>query len=296
MKIELVPKLEGHYKMVATDVITGKQRIVADWFPNVITNIGLNRMGTGGVRDYCMVGSGNNVPTVFDTSLQSQVASTYISVNNSVSGRSSPPYYGIALKTFRFDPGAAAGNLSEVGIGWTTVDTFSRALILDTFGMPTTITILPSEYLDVIYELRMYVPTDDEFFEIYLEGVRHTVTMRASSATSTNWAPQLDADISFWSTNQTAYSGPIGDITSTPSGNSSSQYANHFSYENNSLTRKGYSIFGLDEANYAGGIKSFTMYTYYQIGSYQMQFDPPIPKDNTRTWRIDYGVTWARKD
>lgn len=295
MTINLSPKVQGFYKITATDSISGKTRVVADWFPNLITNAGLNRMGVGGVQTTCMVGSGNSLPSVLDTTLQFQVASTTSITAQSDTAKTVPPYYGVTTRNFRFNPGVAAGNLSEVGIGWTNILCFSRALILDSSNNPTTITVLPSEYLDVVYELRLYPPLEDEHFELFLEGNKHLITLRASSVTSNEWAPSLSSGVWFWTpASQTTYSGGIGSITSTPSGLSHSVGANNFEYENNSLTKKGYAIFSLDQSNYPGGIRSMRFYTYYCAGMYQMEFDPPIPKDSTKTFRIDFGVTWAR--
>ncbi len=96
----------------------------------------------GSVGDYmstCMVGSGNAAPAETDTALQARASTSNINVQSNNSNVS--PRYGWRRRTFRFAAGAAAGNLSEVGVGWTTTAVFSRALILDGSGNPTTITV-----------------------------------------------------------------------------------------------------------------------------------------------------------
>lgn len=296
------PTVCGYYKIEATNFITGEKRIVADWFPNLITDIGLNRIGQGNPHDRCMVGSGSTPPSVLDTNLQAQVAVTTSTQSTTRGASSSLPYYGWARTTYRFAMGVAAGNLSEVGVGWANSNgVFSRALILDGGGNPTTITILSNEFLDVTYELRCYSPTDDSIFNINLAGNLYVCTVRASRATSNRWAPDFNSAISFSGANQTiVYSGSIGSVSSSPSGSSASVTGTTIAYSANSLTRRGYGVFDLNQANWVGGIQSaeFMSSTYsgsYGIGSYQIGFSPAIPKDNTRTFRFDFGISWARR-
>lgn len=304
MRIDMIqnrPSVAGYYKIEATNFITGEKRVVADWFPNLITDIGLNRIGQGNIHDRCMVGAGSSLPSVLDTSLQTQVAVTTTVQSVTHGTVSTLPYYGWARTTYRFSMGAAAGNLSEVGVGWADNGVFSRSLILDGSGNPTTITILSNEFLDVTYELRCYSPTDDSIFNINLAGQMYVCTVRAANATSDVWSPRFNNAVSLsGSFNTHVYSGVIGPVTGAPSGSSTSVTATTIPYDNNSLTRRGYGVFGLEQANYAGGIQSArfvsrTRSSGYGIGAYQIGFSPAIPKDNTRTFRLDFGISWARR-
>ena len=108
-------------------------------------------------------GTGNSTPVVSQTILDNQtgVSSSGIETYGSTT---SSPYYGYKIFTFRFNQGIAAGNISEIGVGWsgtTPLQLFSRTLIKDINGDPTTITVLADETLDVIYELRLYAPETD---------------------------------------------------------------------------------------------------------------------------------------
>jgi hypothetical protein len=300
-KIDLKPSMSGFYKIEAVDKDTLERRVVADWFPNLITDNGLNAFGTKGVLARCMVGSGANPPTVSDTILQTQIAVTTTVTVSTQSAATTAPYYGSTLRTYRFDAGVAAGNLSEVGIGWLDVGTsycFSRALILDSGGFPTTITILSNEFLDVTYELRCYVPTSDVVTSITLAGTSYTCTIRPMQATvAAYWSPPATTPItaSPSSPNSSAYAGPISAlVTGSPSGTTGAGSNTAIAYENNSLTRKGYAEFALGSANFGGGIQSISFYTN-GVGVYQVGFSPTIPKDITKTFRFDYGVSWARR-
>lgn len=122
--------IAGRYKLTAIKP-DGSKRELSDWFPNLITDIGLERMGVGAFITTCVVGSGNATPQFTDSQLQSRVASTTtIQTNSYASGVGAPDYYCYYSLTFRFPIGAAAGNLSEVGVGWSSSSLFSRALIL----------------------------------------------------------------------------------------------------------------------------------------------------------------------
>lgn len=305
VKANLKPSVAGYYKIEAVNADTGEKRVVADWFPNLITNIGLNGMGNKAVLTTCSVGSSSTTPAVTDSDIGSLVARTSTITYNGSTTSGSSPYYGSYITTWRFGIGVAAGNLSEVTTGWvetTTYYAFSRSLILDGSGNPTTITILSNEFLDITYELRLYAPTDDVVMDITLAGDTYHCTVRPASVTTTFWGPNLynyGGPKILYGGYVSVYSGTIGAVTGGPSGtsvaaDSSGSYLSALTYESNSLTRKWYVIFGLDSANFSGGIQSL-YFSIVNFGQWQIGFSPAIPKDNTKTLRLDFGVTWARK-
>src|SRR5690606_8917143 len=123
--------------------------------------------------------------------LGSRIASSNTVPSNTAGTTSAAPYYTWMRKTFRFAAGVATGNLSEVGISWlTTGALFSRALILDSGGLPTTITVLADEVVDVTYEFRIMAKTDDETGSVTFTGSiggTYDWTMRSVSvATNSN--------------------------------------------------------------------------------------------------------------
>lgn len=193
MNIELHHGVAGFYKIEAVRVDQDGQeigrRVVADWFENLITNQGLDRLGGDYVSDtirYCLVGSGSTAPTNGDTQLVSAVASTSTQQVSTSGAQPSAPYFGWQRKTYRFGAGVAAGNLSEVGIGWgpSGAVLFSRALIRDGSGNPTTITVLADEILDVTYELRNYPFLDGIAGSFTIGATTYTTEMRAANVTS----------------------------------------------------------------------------------------------------------------
>lgn len=293
-------KLCGFFKMEAIRP-DGRKRLVADWFPNLITDAGLNRMAYGGYLNACHVGTNNTPPNVLNNSLVGYVGGTTTVQSSSYGAQSTAPYYGWKRITYRFNVGVATGNLAEVGIataaanGGSTV-LFSRALILDINSNPTTITILPDEVLDVTYELRNYPPLVDVPQTLTITGSgSHDMVTRAAFVTSSSWGLYLGGGVSFNTSGVDGFvfNGSIGAITSGPSGNSSnvSQY-NVGSYVENSLERSGGYGFGLNQGNLAGGITAARYQT--TLGYYQTSFSPAITKDATKTLSFVFKTTWAR--
>lgn len=298
--IEFKAELAGRYKLVAKRLnafgeVIG-ERMLADWFDNNITTIGLNHIGTGGLHSYCRVGSGSTPPADANTALVSQIGFTN-AVQASATGHSaSAPWYGYTRTTYRFAAGDATGNVSEVGIGWadTGATLFSRALVRDAEGDPTTITVLADEVLDVTYELRNYAPTADTTFDLVIAGVTYHVTGRACNANS-EWSPQLLLQYgSTFGPNFKAFTGAIGTVIEEPSGSGlDTVTGENATYSNNSMQRTGSATWGLTVGNDAAGIRSVKMMT--QIGSsFQFDFGANIPKDETKTLTLGYRYSWAR--
>ena len=293
--------VSGHFTMMTTNTKTGEQKVVAS-FPNLILDAGLERMGTGNYLDVCRVGSGTSLPTVLQTQLDAKIASTDTVQTQPRGAQATPPYYGWRRKTFRFAAGTATGNLSEVGVGWGNITTdnflFSRALILDGGGLPTTINVLADEVLDVIYELRLYPPlTDTVVTGLDLGLSTHDVTIRAGRVTDGNyWGKGLGRLVNFnvtgFSYTTYAYNGGIGAITATPSGSQSGLNVAEASYAANSREQKGVLTCSLNEANLAGGILAIETPT--TLGTYQFGFSPAIAKDATRVLKLDLKVSWSR--
>src|SRR5690606_4303633 len=140
-----------------------------------------------------VVGSGSATPQFTDTSLQNPVA--FASANSVLDSQSSNyvrGWYEITVR-HQFGQGQAAGNLSEIGIQHTSASgpLCSRALILDGQGNPTSITVLPDDFLTCYYTLRIMIPKEDVVFNIDVDydedGIVPTVvTGRPLNANSTD--------------------------------------------------------------------------------------------------------------
>lgn len=290
---------QGLFKLEAVRP-DGRRRMLADWFPNLVTDVGLNRIGTGSYLSACHVGVNNTAPTVSDTALAGYVGGTTTVQASSTGNTTISPYYCWKRITYRFAVGAATGNIAEVGIATIAALSgsilFSRALILDEFGAPTTVTVLADEQLDVTYELRLYPPLVDVTgsFTISGSGV-HTYTLRASGVTSNIlWGYYLGgvASMSHRDTELDVYNGNIGTITQAPSGSAAGTGMGNAAYGNNNLYRDASGGYGLNYGNLAGGIRSVRFET--TLGCFQYQVDPIIDKTNIKTLSLTNRVSWGR--
>mgnify|MGYP001391946184 CR=1 FL=1 len=306
--------MSGWYKIEKLKVdahgraIEASRTVVADWFPNIITDQGLNRPGSA--ADWlaaCQVGSGSAAPAASNTSLASFIAGSTTIQAQSSGAQASAPFFGWRRNTYRFAAGVGTGNLSEVGIGWaaTGATLFSRALILDAGLNPTTITKLADEVLDVTYEIRNHPPTSDATGNITITGSGvHAFVTRAAVVTSGagSWAINNVAGDQFGiaaSTSGTVYNGAIGAVTATPSGSIATGLTPARSaYSNNSYQRLGTVTAGLNGGNVADGIRSILLNyggSSGGAGVFQTEFTPPIPKTASNQLTLNVTHTWARR-
>jgi hypothetical protein len=297
------PRVAGRFTLVVTRP-DGRRRVAAE-FDNMVTDGGLERMGIGSFRDACVVGTGSAVPQEADAQLEAFRARSTINAPGipGATAQSTPPYYIQGNTGFRFAQGAASGNLTEVGIGWAlpgaAYGLFARALIVDTLGNPTAVTVLADEVLDVYYSLRIYPPTVDATYDIVISGVTYACISRAAQVTSAiSWAVPAGR-VQFTGFNGSnaaplAYNGLVGPITGGPSGvGVANAGISNEAYSANSLRQDAVLSWGLDQGNVPGGIRSVLYQT--SVGVYQTQFTPAIPKDNTMVLSVGFRVGWGRR-
>ncbi|HEY0955837.1 MAG TPA: hypothetical protein VGE36_13815 [Roseateles sp.] len=305
--------LHGHFTLT----VSGGKRgtvVLAD-FDNMILDAGLNYVAGGGTSasGYCQVGTGTTPVAAGQTTLANYLANTASVSRDWGSGVyvAGPPAYKWDYKTYRFTTGVAAGNLTEVGIGWTSSgNLFSRALILDGGGSPTTITVLSDETLDVTYTLRVYAPSDVTG-TIPLAGIDYGFTLRAAAMASGGTGTWNAADLMrAGMANAAAANAPVysGAISATPGGVPSgssvggSAVCTVSAYVANSLQRNVEYRLDLNQANLGGGFKSMYVLVSGNLGGggsspthgYQIEFSPNVPKDNTKVLRLNFTFSLAR--
>lgn len=321
--IDLNTQMAGRFKIEAFKAkvnsdgelveMPGSRHVKADWFDNIITDQGLNRIGTSSPLSsisYCHVGTGNAAPAATDTALANFLAASN-TVEDDTSGAQagSAPYYVYRQRTIRFSAGAAAGNLAEVGMGWASSGTvlFSRALILDGGGSATTITVQSDEYLDVTYEIRIYPPSGDATGTITLDGEVYDYTARACEVDAytqfSGWSLDDKANAkSPYTYSHTAYDGNIGTVLQSPSGSSASvgsvSDVTENAYSDSSLQASVSATWGINYGNLGSGIRSVRFkvgWTFWQIEFSAQSDSSTIPKDNTKSLTLTVTHSWARK-
>lgn len=312
--------MEGWIRMVAHKVDADgniiSTREAAPWFHNLITDAGENMLaGISSWRSYCHVGSGNTPPTVSDASLITRIATVGDageSFRSSYASGASPDRFIAHVTMYRFAVGVAAGNISEVGFGGTTAGTplFSRALIQDLSGNPTSITVLSDEILDVYYEFRVYPPADTGHTGIVtISGVDYAYECRPAQVTSRNayystaWGSPASSRFALQTGTGTydneksrVYPGVIGPATSVPAGSYGRGFTSAVSGPYVPGTKELVCTGTIDLASGnlpAPGFRCLVLSS--SIGLFQVQFTPAIPKTNANTFSLTLKFTWGRR-
>lgn len=295
--IDLREECEGYYKIEAVKA-DGSRRLLADWFPNLILDAGLDRMGSN--SDYlnsCQVGSGSTAPVATQTTLVARVAGTSTKPSDTSANSGSEPYFARRTVTFRFSQGVATGVLAEVGVGWAiTGSLFSRALILDALGNPTTITVLSDESLDVTYELRMYVWTGENSGVISLRGESYDSVQKSANAAAWSLSgSNLNAGTASGVGTARAFTGSISAaIAGSPSGADigPAEYT-VTEYTAGSLYRVINLTAGLSQWNNASGIGAIRLTMGW--GAWQLGFTPNIQKTSSDILTFQIRHSWGRR-
>ena len=296
--IQLESKTSGRYRFTRVQSKNGNIREQTPWFNNLITDNGLDLMNDGNYLNECAVGTDSTTPDFTDTSLGSIVASTTQSTSTEGRQITTSPFYTFIIEKFEFAEGVAAGNLAEVGVGSSATNLFSRALIKDGSGNPTTITVLSDEFLRVEYEFRAEIPETDTTGTFDIDGTTYTWTGRAgeidrdwviAGSTARRWA------ISPSTFDNRAYEGDIGSLTASPSGSSQAAGSvNVLTYNSGDHKSSAEITYGPTDANFTNGIGAIALFpegvTFYQIG-----FSPKIPKTDVDEFTITVSQSWTRK-
>ena len=167
----------------------GSTKIDTGYQKNLILNQGLDFFGydSGYMTSYCVIGSGNSAPAYSQNKLDAFLAAT---------GTTGSPAYPVyktdydkvrdgnlykASVTNKYSFTNIVGNICEIGLasGYSSPTTYNlctRALIKDSSGNPTTITVLSGETLDIYYKLwRITDLTDKNTTLNVLDGVGGSV-------------------------------------------------------------------------------------------------------------------------
>lgn len=277
-------------------------------FSNLITDLGLNRIGTAAPGlYYCYVGTGTVPPAVTDTTMSTFKVATSTR-NQANSAPSSPGWYAQTALTFTFAAGVAAGNLTEVGVGWAANPLnalWSRELTVDSSGNPVTITVLSTEILEVVYVLRRYFSTSDTTGSFVLNGITYNYTSRTSSVGSAILGTDNPAGAPFVLFDYAGASCALGPITGSIAGSTTADAGGKVRtlspYVSGSYKLQGTTSYALNSVNLTGGIRAQQWHIGLVSGapgfipySVQVLFDKAIPKTNLNTMSFTMETTWSR--
>lgn len=323
-------RLKGEYTLTVTS-IDGRVRKVGP-FPNLITDIGLQRITEGTWIEACALGYSDTAPSVEQTGLFSSAAVQSSSRTNSHIQHPNVYIGDIAeIKetiSWRFPVGSISGDLKEVAVGWETQNpfmfwAFSRSLILDQFGNPVTLNILSTDIVDVDYTLSLFVDTSIFSHQLMLDGVQHTVSHRTVWLNSTvywrifsrgtNISPRAGvlrygANVTsvraLPTTSYTDWTDSRLSVDSYQSGHlvSGTNRQDIFEEKNETYSRDTKITWTFPNANFSSGIgwvstRSRTSTASSLASTYltrMLRIEPPIMKEDIHDFHITFRNTFAR--
>lgn len=272
----------------------------SEWFHNIVLDTGLARMSVGAWAGRCCVGTGNSTPVASQTALDAFKASTTTQqAATFVKNTSSSPFYYGSQVTWRFGEGVAAGNITEVGLGWANDQLWNRALVKDAQGNPTAITVLSDEFLDIVSEIRVYPQASYTGTLNLLDKSgatvsTHTITGRPllyASGSALNMAQIYCYAISI-------FSGDMGSTVNQSPSNAVGVIMGVTNTYPTATSMQSAIALGLNDS--VGSHRSF-LYTIQGIFNnntldlgYQFQIDPPINKTNSQAMTYTFTMNWGR--
>ena len=291
-------------------------RLDTGFFPNVITNLGLDAIGNNhDLFHYCAVGGGNSTPLNTNTKLDN-----FLAVGSQISSDSKFDYDPVRDTEFykcsrtvgyRFE-GLDNKNISEVGLVTDDRPEFhsaiTRTLIKNSNGDPTVITVLSGEILELHYRLWQVfdLKDKDQVVTAMIDGVEVPVNVKIRLAgvggayVSGYWGYHnvVGQGVAYAGSNYARFgTGEIGEITGLISGETPGSYIDMSweAYQPSTYKRKFYVNTYITRAVHP--IRSFLFFT--GLGAYQVRFgtvggDLPIDKTNQDALQLGFEVSWRR--
>ena len=289
-------------------------RLDTGFFPNVITNLGLDAIGNDNdLFTFCAVGGGNSKPLNTNTKLDN-----FLAAGSQISSESKYDYDPVRDTEFykcsrtvgyRFE-GLDNKNISEVGLVGDYASgqhpAYTRTLIKNSAGEPTVITVLSGEILELQYRLWQVfdVKDKDQVVTAMIDGVEVPVNVKIRLAGV--GGTYLDSGWSYanivgrgvmYSSSLRFGTGEIGGITGQNSGITylSPGATSWEAYQPSTYKRKFYVNTSITEAVHP--IRSFLFFT--GLGAYQVRFgtvdgDLPIDKTNQDILQLGFEMSWGR--
>lgn len=305
----------GEYNLVVTRPDGSSYE--TGWFKNLILNSGFDRMMSPSVGYLCIqyasVGSGNSAPAASQTQLDAKVGATSNQVSYPTAvNLGTPTFVSSFSYSYVFTQGAVVGTIAEVGTGWLSAgpgSLFSRALILDGGGSPTTLTLTSIDQLTVYYKVTVTPTVTDASGSVTINGTAVNYTVRLSNASiffgtdqylGYNTGNPFTGRIVAPYPNIYTYGGTVthGTLTSTSMNATTSLYQQptllSSAYVSGSLSQDTTWTWGPTLANHTGGSLSGIGLNWGPGINYNILFATPILKTATKSFSIVTRLTWSR--
>jgi hypothetical protein len=269
--------------------------------PNMLLDGFFERFASGNLSTvswYMFVGTGTTPVDATQTQLTSQVGSyDSLTIFENDNVKVGNDYIASSTGDAEWAIGAIVGNISEVGVRLggrigSTLD--SRALIVDSQGNPTTITVTAEDKLVVSYTLKYIIPTQPQNSVVDFLGTSTTCTLQSTGVLDkTKWGLKaIFCDLSSragYSDDQSLIINPEDSFINKYSENAD------ISYSVSALTGRRVTYFGgtiyLLEGN---GVKNFALMSNSNKTFLVLNFEPPIQKDETKTLTLNFDFTLTR--
>lgn len=323
--------IAGEFRCVVTKA-DGTIKEDTGFQKNLILNQGLDFFGGDNgryINNSCAIGSGNSAPTVTQTGLDAyikQVGGTDVTSDYSYADEGDNLYRMWEQKKYRFT-GLNNVNISEVGLvsNGTSASNYyltTRALIKDTEGNPTTITVKSDETLDIYYKIHKVIDVTDKSFVVnMLDGdggaVPYNVVIRPSHLGNSQYNSVTEIlNIHSGGSSGASYTylmvspSDLAHYTTAPSGGErinlqSGNPVRFGTYIPGTYKRVVTIYLGLDSGNVDNILTLFTLgsssfgYAPFKFLPFQIRFgsvadDSPINKTNKETLTLPFEVSWGR--
>jgi len=275
------------------------------WFDNVITDVGLDRFAIAS-NAYMFLGTGQVEITTTSVNLTAPIMVSAQMANWASEGMqiTSLPYYSWQrdIATFTVIPYSTI--VYEVGIGTGLISgtpvLLSGTLIKDIGGTPIGLPVEPGNTVEVVYELRNYMPTDDNVYTETLAGESRTCTVRPLLGSQAEVAfnsiyiwPRLSPSVHDFEgylngdlNPMLGYNVPTGTMVTDSS------------YEYPEYVPGSYEMTFASTWNATKAAGPYSGFKYQSglgmIGQWQIKVDPGIVKTSTQAMRVYFRVSWGR--
>ena len=276
---------------------------------NLITDTGMNALGSGFGIDYLQLGTGTTPPNFTDASLGNYGGAIH-SGGGSVSTiapvvSGSSPYYIQSGRRYTSAVGGATGNWTELGVSnqLASGGLRSKALIVDNVGNPTVFTVQSDEQAQIDFFMRLYMPETDSPATVTISGTSYDTITRAIGVTQAAqyggvgwWVDLLNATLAMGSSRSStmAYTGDLGAITATsltgPLPNSIPAVTTASYTAGSHLSE---ASFALGSGKGVGNIR--TLHLNGNSTSFQVRLNPVLNKLTNWLFIHNQRISWARR-
>lgn len=301
--VDVTMKMSAKFKLVKRKQISETECIETEIseFTNLITDNGLDIVATtSSCYYYCQVGTGTATPAFSDVTLGNKVAHIgYTNFTNPTP--TAAPYTRVMTFKYTFNPGVLTVPITEIGISPAiTGNLFSRTLIKDTNGNPTSISLLSDEYLDVYYSISVTPPAGDTALVFTINGTQYNATLRGLGYLNTGtwmWQGVLSVNYS----NSLGYYGtlytgslPVSASAAVAGGGTSLSLSSRSMVTYVNGQRKIQRAFTWTPAQGAFSIKSLVVDGVGTGPAFGLEFATAVPKSASQTFTLTFQISWDR--